>query len=619
MERITQISVCNYRAFYNEENKENKYQISLNKGENLLIYGENGSGKSSLFKALEDFFLSADMSVPIESNIYTEGVPGLPDSSVKIKFTDKSEYEFARLNSTALNQPLFKNITRAFLTYRDVLNTYFLDISNKTDNPNLFNLFINKLLKFLTDEVSNTEIGRQIEDIESSVKSFAKDFKQLTSRSSNQDRKDDIRSTLKTSIEDKIDVINNDLTNLVLPVLIKVNFYLEKYFNFKLNITLKSKGKYLILKEKKSGLHLDKNLYLGLKFNGKTLKGKVYQSFLNEARLSALALTVYLAALKISSERVADQNIYFLFLDDIFIGLDTSNRLPLLAILENDFRNFQIFITTYDRQWFEVAKRWFAQSNLTFRNIELYSGSYLNGSKSFEIPIIIDPSLGYFEKAKLYYEKKDYPASANYLRKVCENEIKRILPKNLQMTENQASGELLTITGLGQLFDKFKVYSSLNNLDFTAFAQFETYTKIILNSLSHDDLNAPHYKKEIEDGIRLVSEFQKIKSKLILSVDKPPLKVSLFTKGDASKTLHLYEITLLENLYLVSCDQSSPKLSVSNCSLKTQNSNIIITTVDEAIKTILHERGYDYPSDYPVLCQNIKVNSRKKLSAIMVF
>jgi len=44
-----------------------------------------------------------------------------------------------------------------------------------------------------------------------------------------------------------------------------------------------------------------------------------------------------------------------LFLDDIFIGLDIANRLPLLSILENEFPEYQVFITSYDKPWFEHA------------------------------------------------------------------------------------------------------------------------------------------------------------------------------------------------------------------------------------------------------------------------
>jgi hypothetical protein len=105
---------------------------------------------------------------------------------------------------------------------------------------------------------------------------------------------------------------------------------------------------------------------------------------LNEARLSALAISIYLAGIIITPQLGLEFKI--LFLDDIFIGLDMSNRLPLLKILcefrkpiisqlvneesgeivrtiaeidgmkqydpEPFFVNHQIFITTYDRNWF---------------------------------------------------------------------------------------------------------------------------------------------------------------------------------------------------------------------------------------------------------------------------
>jgi DNA repair exonuclease SbcCD ATPase subunit len=52
--RITDIKITNYRAFYGE------HHIQLDKdGKNLMLYGENGSGKSSVFTALKDFFSSS--------------------------------------------------------------------------------------------------------------------------------------------------------------------------------------------------------------------------------------------------------------------------------------------------------------------------------------------------------------------------------------------------------------------------------------------------------------------------------------------------------------------------------------------------------------------------------
>ena len=55
MVRITKIEIKNFRAF------PRTYQIDLHKaGKNLLVYGENGSGKTSLYLALKLFLESSE-------------------------------------------------------------------------------------------------------------------------------------------------------------------------------------------------------------------------------------------------------------------------------------------------------------------------------------------------------------------------------------------------------------------------------------------------------------------------------------------------------------------------------------------------------------------------------
>ena len=56
MFKIENIKIDNYRSYYKQ------YLIPVKNGNNLLIYGENGSGKSSLYEGLKNFFLAADKS-----------------------------------------------------------------------------------------------------------------------------------------------------------------------------------------------------------------------------------------------------------------------------------------------------------------------------------------------------------------------------------------------------------------------------------------------------------------------------------------------------------------------------------------------------------------------------
>jgi len=74
-----------------------------------------------------------------------------------------------------------------------------------------------------------------------------------------------------------------------------------------------------------------------IKYHGKVIDKP--HKFLNEARLSAIAISIYLGMIK---RHVQGLPCKILFLDDIFIGLDIGNRLPLLRILDDKFSQYQI-------------------------------------------------------------------------------------------------------------------------------------------------------------------------------------------------------------------------------------------------------------------------------------
>ena len=85
--------------------------------------------------------------------------------------------------------------------------------------------------------------------------------------------------------------------------------------------------------------------------------------FLNEARLSAIAIAIYFSSILIQPE----SRLKVLALDDVLIGLDMSNRLPVLDILEEYFPEHQIFLTTYDKAWYEIAKQRLSDAEVGIR------------------------------------------------------------------------------------------------------------------------------------------------------------------------------------------------------------------------------------------------------------
>jgi hypothetical protein len=83
--------------------------------------------------------------------------------------------------------------------------------------------------------------------------------------------------------------------------------------------------------------------------------------FLNEARLTAVGLCIYLAGLSQSiPPRRANGSTYprLLVLDDVLLSLDMAHRLPLLKLIKSpQFQDWQIFLLTHDRAWYEISKQ----------------------------------------------------------------------------------------------------------------------------------------------------------------------------------------------------------------------------------------------------------------------
>jgi predicted ATP-dependent endonuclease of OLD family len=165
--RIITIEIKNFRAF-----KGRPLKIDLRKtGKNLLVYGENGSGKSSLFFAIKDFLESAVKKHDITKfpfrNIFCE----TDDGFIKIQFADPNAtkknqhpqagiYEWSGLKNETSKQSILEiNKTKGFIDYKALLATYFLQQDAPT--VNIFNLLIDSILYHA--ERGNRQTGRRVE------------------------------------------------------------------------------------------------------------------------------------------------------------------------------------------------------------------------------------------------------------------------------------------------------------------------------------------------------------------------------------------------------------------------------------------------------------------------
>lgn len=602
MRWITGITLDNYRAF-----KGPYTTIAIPANQHLLIYGENGSGKSSIYNATKDFFnSSADTAKPFEVNLFSK-LAGNDTGTIKLKITDlniagnpETEYTFGKPDAqsnhriAAITVP---NKVKGFLDYKNVLETYFRK-GEAGQNPNIFSLVVEDLL---SDHLINRAGG--------GVATYAlgDEWKRIWEPFYNYDRR--FRSHKDAVAE--LPAFEGLLRNLLIQVFTEFRRFITTYFDPKLDIGVVLSNMTIDYAK----WEIKEELKLEIRYAGQLIDP--YDAFLNEARLSAIGVSIYLAALKTYPPAASDLKV--LYLDDVFIGLDTNNRIPLLKILKNEFmaNGFQIFISTYDRQWFEASRFWFEAEKCKFKCVELFVNDDGNPLTP-DVPVVIDPSNSLFDSAIKHFEAKDYPAAANYLRRTCESELRRILPQHLTLKLDMNTGEQ-TIFKLEKLVDNFSSFLAKNNLNAAPFTHFKTFKKIIFNPLSHDDREAPHYKKEIQDGITLVRELQKIKTKVIVVVKDSVAKPMKLRMVDvASGADHDYEIVVLENLQIIQQDASPIQLSVIECEV-TEASKRKFNTLQAAFDALWLERGNAAPTNNADFHNRIRISNTRNLINLMTF
>ena len=164
MVRITKIDIKNFRAF------RGVYQIDLAKaGKNLLIYGENGSGKSSLYLALKLFLESSeDDSIKFENYQNTFTIPmilatlncifALPQDQVNT-FTS-GHLMLKRQQNRRL---LMRRKAKGFLDYKALLHTHYLHYEN--DTVNVFDLLIENLLANVINDTTGQSLAEEWQNI----------------------------------------------------------------------------------------------------------------------------------------------------------------------------------------------------------------------------------------------------------------------------------------------------------------------------------------------------------------------------------------------------------------------------------------------------------------------
>jgi len=551
--RIKSIQLNNFKFFQQEQ------PIVMNSS-NLLLYGENGSGKSSIYWAFYTLFEASlkenddDIkkyfckTIKLKDNlinIHTKEDPAGSDnynSFIELKTTDTSEKTY-RISKTdvAINKNVeakTANYASDFINYKMLLG---ISAFRHSDPIDLFWVFVEDIFKYV--QFSKVQITRN-----GVLKEFSNAFEIWQQIEQGHEIVDSVRSANPRKIrayknsnewkefETLVRTFNDSLKKLI------------EYINIQAPIHFKQLGYefpfYLEL-EKEAYYEKGETTYRPIPFvlrinipeyeNEKDALHKPH-SFLNEAKLSALAISIRLAIL--TEKRQADC-LKFIILDDLLISLDMRNREKVLELLLSaDFiDNYQIIILTHDRMFYQMAKHKIdilEQDN--WKYIEMYeTKDELGNSKPH-----IKPSKTYLEKADDFYKSNNLPEAANNLRKAGEEFCKKILSKKQTISEDYSDFDL------SGMIEHCLNFSVMNDLQHKYFNQLDKFRKFLLNSGSHDDYDTPMFKSEINDCIKIFKiYFNKIKLKHIL----PEGTVLVFELVDSKKPeTYKFEITLKENL-----------------------------------------------------------------------
>ncbi len=528
MSRIDTLQIHNFK-FFNEQDP-----IILN-GKHLLLYGENGSGKSSIYWALYTLFeasLKKD-KVDIEKyfkhhtaheqslvNIHASIVPASPpvpehyNSFIKVitKHNPPLEYTVSQLDTDIKDNTVAREVNQAsdFISYKVLYK--FQDFWNGK-KMDLANIFIGNILSYInfpskdlirdgaTKSFSNAwDMFSVIKEGPGTTTSSGKNKKKVIQvHKSSEDYKKFVPFVkhFNDEMKDLIDFINANAPKILKKLGYDIDFelhYQEMTFrkadvvyeshNFKIEFVITS--------------------YLG---NPVTINRP--QSFLNEAKITAIAIAIRLTILKRRINSEAGDILKFIVFDDVMISLDMNNRDRLIDFLldpANDFTNdYQLLFLTHDKSFYDFLAykigRWDNMNNWVCK--EMYTGK--EDVSNREYPILIDSELEFIDRAKKYYSARDYTASAIYIRKEIEKLVNKRLPDELKL---KTDGTFLSLqTMWSNLIER---YVALNNPISEDTKELFAQTKLmVLNPQAHfQTLSSPLYKFELDKAFELVDKIK---------------------------------------------------------------------------------------------------------------
>ena len=504
--RISSIRLCGYRAF------PHIIEIPLanpgGPGRSLVLYGENGSGKSSIGKAVRDLLSLGAQAADFDVHRYRYG-DAHDAREVTLFFDDPTKaplsWKPAGRDTTHAD---FTDMARArgWMDYRLVWKA--TEVPVWADCVQVFDILAETLVSGCESPLLKGTFGTVWTSI-----------REAAAQNPTHGKGTAVYQKLQRMLTE-ITTFNQALEAFLPEVVTQANRFLPDFAPWtKLSLKWVKGASYRT--NARSNKFSQGSIELRMHYRDE-LPLKAPTELLNEARVTAIGLCLYLAGLSKSiPARRSDGSSYprVLVLDDVLLSLDMTHRVPLLRILREHFKNWQVLLLTHDRAWYEIAKQHLAG----WAHCELFSirvGDY-------EQPIRHDDHDHLFQ-ALLFLEAGHIKAAAVHMRTRFEEVLKqgcvrlgvkvpfasnprtvtaRDLWSSLLAHEvaNLSSGKTFTKDGVTYAIRPRPIRDRI--IDTALQERIDHALSWVLNPLSHSE-SVASYRQEIEDAVYAVADLE---------------------------------------------------------------------------------------------------------------
>lgn len=530
--RIDQIEVKNFKFF------KNVFTLNIGR-KNILLYGENGAGKSSIYWSIFTHFQAyAKERAEAQKyfianhpqNLRNRFVGEEEDSYIRISFNDgkgetrsiiDSNLDYYPGSADTLRFMRGTAMSSDFLTYK-ALSSLF-DFKNSEDNQ-VFGIFEKEILPYIDFTEAYEKIDGTITNILNAGEWWGY-IKRIINTEGIIPRNEKKVSSFNrgtpqySAYQDLISSFNRLLNEKLQLLILRTNAIIRNVFHIDAEVELTVSDAIFnknIGYRKYSAILEYPQICLKAKMTSPLLVDKATiehpRSFFNEAKITCMALALRLAILE--DHATTDEFPSVLLIDDLLISLDMPFRRMVIKQMLTYSARFQTFIFTHDRAFFHLVKSEIEQIGTAehWQTFNLYAKK--NDSGYLQPYLVVEDD--YIGKAKSHLQMLEIPASVNALRKAAEKILKEILSPNdvLQIIFNQG------YCNLCNMIETFRQkYAKLLELESLAL-HLQDDRKLILNPFSHDDIETPFYRGELEQTIADIEQLSNIHKNVIIDYEK---------------------------------------------------------------------------------------------------